>query len=129
MTAQGIDLAPPNIDMIDGISVEGAAPGMALVFDSNLDLVPGPKGDLSTRVSQRTIDFGSEKNSATLQVSDASITSNTIGIVLVSDEDLHIQGVQFDISDLVAGIGYTLRGFAPDGASGEYSVNVLLQEV
>ncbi len=44
MTTQGIDLAPPSIDMIEGISTTGAAPGMVLVFDSNLDLVPGIGG-------------------------------------------------------------------------------------
>lgn len=44
MTTQGIDLAPPSIDTIGGISVAGAVPGNVLVFDSNLNLVPGAGG-------------------------------------------------------------------------------------
>jgi hypothetical protein len=76
MTTKGIDLAPPNIDMIQGISTAGAVAGNVLVFDSNLDLVPGAGGGGGS--DHMAVTVSNENNAAvTLSVTSNQVMSGT----------------------------------------------------
>ena len=55
MATQGIDLAPPDIGQIGGISTVGAVEGNTLVFDENLKLVPGAGGGGSGTTSHNEL--------------------------------------------------------------------------
>lgn len=102
----------------------------------------GPKGDTgeagpqgiqgepgaSAKSATVSIDFGSEKNSTQSVVVDTTITASNIFSVLHTSEDLALQGVSFYAIGN-PGVGFTVFGFAPNGASGQYSVTVLISEV
>lgn len=69
-----------------------------------------------------TIDFGNEQNEAFTVVSDTSLTSSSVYTVEHSQEELALQGVNFYVTSLTVGVGYTIVGIAPNGASGVYPI-------
>lgn len=81
----------------------------------------------SPRTASVNLDFANEQNEAIQTVSDTSITTKTIIHVIHSDEDLGLQGVTFTVAKNV-GIGYTVTGYAPEGASGQYTVTAVITE-
>jgi hypothetical protein len=82
----------------------------------------------SARKATVALDFGAEKNEASTVVSDVSVSSLTVATVASSSEELGIQGVTFGVTTTPS-TGFTVTGYAPDGASGSYNVTVILQEI
>lgn len=85
----------------------------------------GPQGTLNRHIV--TLDFGNEQNNAETVMVDASITANTVFSIMHNHEDLGLQGITFTV-EINPGVGYTLRGYAPDCASGQYSVTAIIGE-
>ena len=83
----------------------------------------------SARLSSSIIDFGEEQNYVAKTVLDSAITSKSVVSVIVDNIDLALQCVSFHAENIVAGIGYDLVGIAPYGASGNYTISILITEV
>ncbi len=89
----------------------------------------GGSSGSNARLSSATIDFGEEQNCVTKTVSDSAITSKSVVSAMISNIDLALQDVSVYAENVVAGIGYDLVGIAPNGASGEYTLSILITEV
>lgn len=81
------------------------------------------KTSWTTVYTTKTIDFGDEQNEVVLSVSDVSITANSKITIKHTQEDLAIQNAYFHAIPSV-GVGYDIYGFAQDGASGQYQLDV-----
>ena len=92
---------------------------------------PAGPGSGSSSITSRSVvvDFGDEGNSLSVSVSDSSTTALAVFVVNMFDEDLALQGVTFQVRDIIPGVGYTLYGYAPVGASGSYTVQVIKMEI
>jgi hypothetical protein len=71
----------------------------------------------------QTIDFLDEQNQVELVIVDATITTNTIINIRHSSEDLALQNVNFYVVKNI-GVGYSIFGVAPHGASGQYQIEI-----
>ena len=74
-------------------------------------------------LSTQTIDFLDEQNQVELIVVDSTVTANTIINVRHASEDLALQGVTFYVVKNI-GAGYSIFGVAPNGASGQYQIQI-----
>ena len=72
------------------------------------------------------LDFGNEENYVTVDVSDTSIDGNEKIIVFYEGaEEVGLQGLTCGVVSKSVGVGYTLFGGAPNGASGQFTVNII----
>lgn len=72
------------------------------------------------------LDFGNEENYVTVDVSDTSIDGNEKIIVSYEGaEEVGLQGLTCGVVSKSVGVGYTLFGGAPNGASGQFTVNII----
>ena len=73
------------------------------------------------------LDFGNEENYATLDIVDTSIIgTEKILVSYEGAEEVGIQGLVCGIVSKSAGVGYTIFGGAPQGASGQFTVNIII---
>ena len=89
----------------------------------------GPKGDTGTGLSRTTtavLNFGVEDTYTETIVNDAAILSSSVIQVIVTDSDFIIQRVRAGVLSIVNGVSYTIWGIAPEGATGNCSVNILI---
>ena len=73
-----------------------------------------------------SLDFGNQNNVASTVVVDSSATSTTKIFFTHTSEEMAIQGVQCYVSSLTPGVGYTITGVTPFGASGSHVVQALI---
>lgn len=89
----------------------------------------GGSSGSNARLSSETINFGEEQNYIKKTVLDSAITGKSVISIVGSNIDLALQYVSVYAENIVAGVGYDLVGIAPNGASGEYTLSILITEV
>lgn len=88
------------------------------------ELATTPSSSVSTNSANLT--FDNEENYVELFISDTTITgTETIIISYEGSEDIAIQGLNCGVVSKSKGLGYTIFGGAPNGASGTYKVNII----
>lgn len=80
---------------------------------------------LNKRTTAGVISFGNEENYIETLIADTSALSTDLVHLSMMDEDALIQSVQCVLTSISAGVGYYVKAFAPNGASGD--LNVLAQ--
>ncbi len=87
-----------------------------------------PQGTISFRTASTTVDFGDEENVALVTVTDTLITADSVIIPKFSTvyDDLVIQGVNINVSEINPLTDYTLLVGAPLGASGTYTIDITI---
>ena len=76
--------------------------------------------------SSAILDFGNEENYVTVDVIDTSIVgSENILVSYEGAEEVAIQGLNCGVVSKSVGVGYTIFGGAPNGASGQFTVNII----
>jgi hypothetical protein len=91
----------------------------------------GPTGATGTGLSRTlttTINFGVEDTYVTKDIVDAAILTASVIQVIVLDEDFIVQGVSCGVLSISNGVGYTIWGFAPNGATGICNINILIYQ-
>ena len=73
------------------------------------------------------VNFGDESYKISQVVTNTTFTENALFTIENTNEELLLQGVSFYITDRVVGVGYTLNGIAPNGASGTYNITVVIK--
>jgi len=73
------------------------------------------------------INFGEESQKVSKVIVNTTFTENALFTIDNTNEELLLQGVSFYITDKVVGVGYTLNGIAPNGASGIYNITVVIK--
>lgn len=119
--AQGIQ----GIQGVQGVQGEKGENGsQGLQGERGLQGVQGDSGIIiSTLVS---VVFENEDTYVeTIVVGLASMTADTKIIATVQSEEGLVQGMQFGIKDIISGVGFTLMSYAPDGATGTFTVNCI----
>ncbi len=89
----------------------------------------GPIGATGTGLSRTTtavLNFGVEDTYTETVVNDAAILTSSVIQVIVTDSDFIIQGVRAGVLSIVNGVSYTIWGIAPEGATGNCSINILI---
>ena len=81
------------------------------------------------RLSIIDIDFGNELNETTITVSDTLITANSTIQIINNNEDLALQNVTFIVNNIIPNTSYDIVGIAPNGASGIYSIKIIITEI
>ena len=81
----------------------------------------------SNKTFSTILDFGNEENYVTVDIVDTSIVgTEKIIVSYEGEEEIGIQGVTCGVASKTAGVGYTIFGGAPFGASGQFKVNILI---
>ena len=88
----------------------------------------GPQGTGLSRTTTTTINFGVEDTYVTKDIMDAAISSSSVIQVIILDEDFIVQCVQCGILSISNGVGYTIWGLAPNGATGNCNINILIYQ-
>ena len=91
----------------------------------------GDKGNTGTGLSRTTtavLNFGVEDTYTETIVNDAAILATSVIQVIVTDSDFIIQRVRAGILSIIEGVSYTIWGIAPEGATGNCNINVLIYE-
>jgi hypothetical protein len=91
----------------------------------------GPTGATGTglaRTLATTINFGVEDTYVTKDIIDAAIATASVIQVIVLDEDFIVQRVRCGVLSISNGVGYTIWGLAPDGATGICNINILIYQ-
>jgi hypothetical protein len=90
----------------------------------------GDKGDSAvSRITQTTIDFltiQGENQYIEKTITDALIEATSKIVVQVNDLVYAAQNVTCGIVSINTGVGYTIYAIAPDGATGEMNINILI---
>jgi hypothetical protein len=89
----------------------------------------GPTGATGTGLSRTvtsTINFGVEDTYVTKDITDAAILSSSVIQIIILDEDFIVQHVRCGVLSINNGVGYTIWGLAPDGATGVCNINILI---
>lgn len=72
------------------------------------------------------LDFGNEENYVTVDIADGSIVGNEkIFVSYEGAEEVALQGLNCGLLSKSVGVGYTIFGGAPNGASGQFTVNII----
>lgn len=72
------------------------------------------------------LDFGNEENYVTVDIADVSIIgSEKIFVSYEGAEEVALQGLNCGLLSKSVGVGYTIFGGAPNGASGQFTVNII----
>ena len=80
----------------------------------------------SIKNTSATLDFGNEENYVTLDISDTSIVgTEKILVSYEGAEEVGLQGMTCGVVSKTEGVGYTIFGGAPFGASGIFTVNII----
>ena len=91
----------------------------------------GPAGATGTglsRTTASTINFGTEDTYVEATIIDTNILATSAIQVIVTDSDFILQRVQVGVLSITAGVGYTIWGIAPEGATGNCSINILIYQ-
>ena len=91
----------------------------------------GPTGATGTglsRTTATTINFGVEDTYVTKDIVDAAILSTSVIQIIVLNEDFIVQRVRCGVLSISNGVGYTIWGLAPDGATGVCNINILIYQ-
>ena len=91
---------------------------------TNTNQLTNGSGYKSIRTTTGVIAFGNEGNYIESLISDSSALSTDTVILTMTDEDAIIQQVKCTLSSISAGVGYYVRTFAPDNASGNLNITV-----
>ena len=79
-----------------------------------------------TATASAILDFGNEENYVTVDIADVSIIgSEKIFVSYEGAEEVALQGLNCGLLSKSVGVGYTLFGGAPNGASGQFTVNII----
>ena len=88
----------------------------------------GPTGTGLSRITQTTLNFGVEDTYIETIISDTNIQATSAIQVIITDSDFILQDVHAGVLSVTAGVGYTIWGQAPNGATGNCSVNILIYQ-
>lgn len=81
----------------------------------------------SIKNTSAVLDFGNEENYVTLDIADISIVgTEKILVSYEGAEEVGIQGLVCGVVSKSAGVGYTIFGGAPQGASGKFTVSIII---
>ena len=79
-----------------------------------------------TTTTSAILDFGNEENYVTVDIADGSIVGNEkIFVSYEGAEEVALQGLNCGLLSKSVGVGYTIFGGAPNGASGQFTVNII----
>ena len=79
-----------------------------------------------TATASAILDFGNEENYVTVDIADVSIIgSEKIFVSYEGAEEVALQGLNCGLLSKSVGVGYTIFGGAPNGASGQFTVNII----
>lgn len=79
-----------------------------------------------TATASAILDFGNEENYVTVDIADGSIVGNEkIFVSYEGAEEVALQGLNCGLLSKSVGVGYTIFGGAPNGASGQFTVNII----
>ena len=74
------------------------------------------------------LDFGNEENYVTVDIADGSIVGNEkIFVSYEGAEEVALQGLNCGLLSKTVGVGYTIFGGAPNGASRQFTVNIIIK--
>lgn len=99
------------------------------------DTLPGGGGGGLTIISGTTVlNFGSEEDTAVNTIANASITAAGVKTVSfipqatteTSLEDFKLNGVSFNIENIIDSTSFDVRGNAVNGATGNYTIKYLI---
>ena len=88
----------------------------------------GATGTGLSRTTSTTINFGVEDTYVTKDITDAAILTVSAIQVIVLDEDFIVQNVSCGVLSINNGVGYTIWGLAPNGATGICNINILIYQ-
>jgi Major tropism determinant N-terminal domain len=86
----------------------------------------GPAGTGLSRTINSSINFGNENTYLTQVILDASIKSTSTVIIQPLGEEYAIQRVVCGVLSIIDSSKYTIFAAAPDGASGNMSMKILI---
>ena len=79
-----------------------------------------------TATASAILDFGNEENYVTVDIADVSIMGGEkIFVSYEGAEEVALQGLNCGLLSKSVGVGYTIFGGAPNGASGQFTVNII----
>jgi hypothetical protein len=122
-----------TLDDLTDVTTTTPLTGDVLTYDGTgwVNLPPGGSPPI-TAVSVE-LDFGTDSTYASREVIGQSwVTSNMVFATMVAGdtktdhdpEDGLLEELSFTVSDIVAGVGFTLHGYAPNGTFGKFNVHV-----
>lgn len=79
----------------------------------------------AVNTASATLDFGSESDGASATVSAAWVTGSTKLAALILGEDALAQQISVTVDNISPGVGFDVLGFAPEGASGTFTVHLV----
>ena len=123
----GVDTTNNQFRIGDGVTHWNSLP-IANLGATGPTGATGATGTGLSRVTTSTINFGTEDTYVTKDVVDAAILSTSVIQVIVLDEDFILQRVRCGILSINNGVGYTIWGLAPDGATGICNINILIYQ-
>ena len=88
----------------------------------------GPTGTGLSRTTTAVLNFGVEDTYTETIISDAAILSSSAIQVIVTGSDFIIQKVSAGVLSISQGVNYTIWGIAPEGATGNCNVNILIYQ-
>jgi hypothetical protein len=91
----------------------------------------GPQGATGTglsRITASTINFGVEDTYIETTINDINIQATSAIQVVITDADFILQGVTAGVLSISTGVNYTIWAIAPNGATGDCSVNILIYQ-
>jgi hypothetical protein len=117
VSAETVYLAP-----VTSVSISGYS-GAALTDDSWSSIA-------SSRIHHQDATYVVKTvTGQTWVAADSYITCKVLGITTADHtaEDAIVEGVQFEINNIVAGTGFDIMGYAPEGTYGKYTVKCIEQ--
>ena len=79
----------------------------------------------TANTASAVLDFGNELDGASTTVAAAWVTGSTKLSALILGEDALVQQISVTVDNISPGVGFDVLGFAPEGASGTFTVHLV----